>query len=182
MQGILTRALDTRRGLRCSYATVQGSDFWGGHLMRTGSPNGATASVNRIATIRLTKRTLLLLRRRTVPTPTWEIGAKWQYRTGNPYTPVLGANLRADPRNGEPIYIPIYGATNSARFPPYHRLDVKLSKAFRFESWEMRLFLELLNIYNRKNLLDFNYTEDYSDKDEIYQFPILPYLGVTTEF
>ena len=116
------------------------------------------------------------------PTPMWEIGAKWQYRTGNPYTPVLGANLRADPRNGEPIYIPIYGATNSARFPPYHRLDVKLSKAFRFESWEMRLFLELLNIYNRKNLLDFNYTEDYSDKDEIYQFPILPYLGVTTEF
>ena len=116
------------------------------------------------------------------PAATWEVGAKWQYRTGNPYTPVLDANLGTDPRNGEPIYFPVYAEINSARFPPYHRLDVKFSKAFRFESWEIGFFLELLNIYNRKNLLDFNYSEDYSEKDEIYQFPILPYLGVTTEF
>ena len=33
-------------------------------------------------------------------TPTWEIGAKWQYRTGNPYTPVEDATIRFDPRNG----------------------------------------------------------------------------------
>ncbi len=116
------------------------------------------------------------------PASTWEVGAKWQYRTGNPYTPILDANLGTDPRNGEPIYFPLYAEINSARFPPYHRLDVKFSKAFRFDSWEIGFFIELLNVYNRKNLLDFNYSEDYSEKDEIYQFPILPYLGVTTEF
>ena len=117
-------------------------------------------------------------------TPTWEIGLKWQYRTGNPYTPVLGATESTDPRNGASIYLPIYAETNSGRLPPYHRLDVKLSKAFRFKSWEMSLFLELLNAYNRKNLLDYSYSEDYDpDKtDEIYQFPIIPYLGITTEF
>ena len=115
-------------------------------------------------------------------TPTWEIGVKWQYRTGNPYTPVEGATLDTDPRNGESIYIPEYAETNSGRLPPYHRLDVKLSKAFRFDSWEMSLFLELLNAYNRKNLLDFSYNDDYTEKDEIYQFPIIPYLGITTEF
>ena len=117
-------------------------------------------------------------------TPTWEIGLKWQYRTGNPYTPVLGATEDTDPRNGESIYLPIYAETNSDRLPPYHRLDVKLSKAFRFKSWEMSFFLELLNAYNRKNLLDYSYSEDYDpDKtDEIYQFPIIPYLGITTEF
>lgn len=115
-------------------------------------------------------------------TPTWEIGLKWQYRTGNPYTPVAGATEATDPRNGEPIYLPIYAATNSDRLPPYHRLDVKLSKAFQFSRWEMSLFLELLNAYNRKNLLDFSYNDDYTEKDEIYQFPIIPYLGITTEF
>ena len=115
-------------------------------------------------------------------TPTWEIGVKWQYRTGNPYTPVEGATLDTDPRNGESIYIPEYAETNSARLPPYHRLDMKLSKAFRFNRWEMSLFLELLNAYNRKNLLDFSYSDDYTEKDEIYQFPIIPYLGITTEF
>ena len=115
------------------------------------------------------------------PTPTWEIGAKWQYRTGNPYTPVLGANLQLDPRNGESIYVPDYAATNSARLPAYHRLDAKISKAFRFDHWQMRVFLELLNVYNRKNLLDFSYSEDYTEKDDIYQFPIIPYLGITAE-
>ncbi len=115
-------------------------------------------------------------------TPTWEIGIKWQYRTGNPYTPVEGATQKTDPRNDELIYVPNYAEINSARLPPYHRLDVKLSKAFRFNSWEMSLFLELLNAYNRKNLLDFSYNDDYTEKDEIYQFPIIPYLGITTEF
>ena len=115
-------------------------------------------------------------------TPTWEIGVKWQYRTGNPYTPVRGATLDTDPRNGELIYIPNYAETNSGRLPSYHRLDMKVSKAFRFNSWEMSLFLELLNAYNRKNLLDFSYSDDYTEKDEIYQFPIIPYLGITTEF
>ena len=115
------------------------------------------------------------------PTPTWEIGAKWQYRTGNPYTPVLGATPELDPRNGESIYVPVYAETNSARFPAYHRLDVKISRAFRFDKWRMRVFLELLNAYNRKNLLDFNYNDDYTEKEDIYQFPIIPYLGITVE-
>ena len=115
------------------------------------------------------------------PTSTWEIGAKWQYRTGNPYTPVLGADLKIDPRNGGSIYVPIYAETNSARLPAYHRLDAKISKAFRFDNWQMSVFLELLNVYNRKNLLDFNYSDDYSEKEDIYQFPIIPYMGITVE-
>ena len=115
------------------------------------------------------------------PTPTWEIGAKWQYRTGNPYTPVLGADLKSDPRNDEFIYVPIYAETNSARLPAYHRLDVKISKAFRFDNWQMRVFLEMLNAYNRKNLLDFSYNDDFTEKEDVYQFPIIPYLGITVE-
>lgn len=116
-------------------------------------------------------------------TPTWEFGAKWQYRSGNPYTPVEGANRVPDPRlNGRWIYIPIYGETNSERLPPYHRLDLRVSKVFRFNSWGFGIFLELLNAYNRKNLLDYQYEEDYSDKNAINQLPIIPYLGITAEF
>lgn len=116
-------------------------------------------------------------------TPTWEFGAKWQYRTGNPYTPVESAERVPDPRsNGRWIYLPIYGETNSERLPSYHRLDLRVSKVFRFNSWGFGIFLELLNAYNRKNLLDYQYEEDYSDKNEIYQFPFIPYLGITTEF
>ncbi len=116
-------------------------------------------------------------------TPTWEFGAKWQYRTGNPYTPVESAKRVPDPRlNGKWIYLPEYGETNSARLPPYHRLDLRVSKSFRFNSWGFGIFLELLNAYNRKNLLDYQYEEDYSDKNAINQLPIIPYLGITAEF
>ena len=115
-------------------------------------------------------------------TPTWEFGAKWQYRTGNPYTPVEDARIQFDPRNGKPIYIPIYAETNSDRLPAYHRLDLRVSKIFQFSNWKLGIFLELLNTYNRKNLLDYNYSDDYKTRDDINQLPILPYLGITAEF
>lgn len=122
-------------------------------------------------------------------TPTWEFGAKWQYRTGNPYTPREGATLQIDPRNGNFIYIPIYAETNSGRLPPYHRLDLRISKTFQFGNWKLGTFLELLNTYNRANLLDFNYPEDCQTaedcrerRNDINQLPIIPYLGITVEF
>ena len=115
-------------------------------------------------------------------TPTWEIGAKWQYRTGNPYTPVEGATLLFDPRNGEPIYVPIYAETNSDRLPPYHRLDLRVSKTFQFRGWKLGTFLELLNAYNRQNLLDYRYSENYTKREDVNQLPIIPYLGITAAF
>ena len=124
-------------------------------------------------------------------TPTWEIGAKWQYRTGNPYTPVENATKVPDPREtGRPIYIPTYAETYSDRLPPYHRLDLRVSKTFQFTGWKLGIFLELLNAYNRENLLDYRYT--YTDdlesggvnieREDANQLPILPYLGITAEF
>ena len=122
-------------------------------------------------------------------TPTWEFGAKWQYRTGNPYTPREGTNIGIDPRNGDPIFIPIFAETNSGRLPPYHRLDLRVSKTFQFGNWKLGTFLELLNAYNRANLLDFNYPEDCRTpedcrerRNDINQLPIIPYLGITAEF
>lgn len=122
-------------------------------------------------------------------TPTLEFGAKWQYRSGNPYTPREGAASQFDPRNGNPIFVPIYGETNSDRLPPYHRLDLRVSKTFQFGNWKLGTFLELLNAYNRANLLDFNYPEDCRTpedcrerRNDINQLPIIPYLGITAEF
>ena len=115
-------------------------------------------------------------------TPTWEFGAKWQYRTGNPYTPVEETNIQFDPRNGRPIYIPIYAETNSDRLPAYHRLDLRVSKIFQFSGWKLGIFIELLNTYNRKNLLNYRYSDDYKTREDVNQLPILPYLGITAEF
>ena len=116
-------------------------------------------------------------------TPSWELGAKWQYRSGNPYTPILYAERRDDPRNnGQSLFFPIYAETNSGRLPPYHRLDIRVSYTLQLEDWKLGVYLELLNAYNRQNLLDYNYNEDYSEREDIYQLPLIPYIGLTAEF
>ncbi|MBI1930365.1 TonB-dependent receptor [Candidatus Poribacteria bacterium] len=115
-------------------------------------------------------------------TRTWEIGAKWQYSTGNPYTPVIGTTLVPNPVTGRLVYVPIYGETNSARVSPFHRLDIRINKSFIHDRWQMGIFLELLNAYNRKNVLTFDYNDDYTEKEVVHQLPLIPYLGVTAEF
>ena len=117
-------------------------------------------------------------------TSTWEIGAKWQYRTGNPYTPVIGAEIVTHPLTGLPHYVPIYdeSETNSERVPPFHRLDLRISKSFIYQRWRWGIFLELLNAYNRKNVLDVDYNRNYTQERNVYQLPLIPYLGLTVAF
>ena len=116
-------------------------------------------------------------------TPTWEIGAKWQYRTGNPYTPVIGADIVPHPDTGLPRYVPIYDENiNSARVPPFHRLDLRISKSFIYQRWRWGIFLELLNAYNRKNVLDVDYNRNYTEERNVHQLPLLLYPGLTVEF
>lgn len=116
-------------------------------------------------------------------TPTWEIGAKWQYRTGNPYTPVIDREIVRHPDTGRPRYNPIYDENiNSARIPPFHRLDLRISKSFIYQRWRWGIFLELLNAYNRKNVLDVDYNRDYTEERNVHQLPVIPYVGLTVEF
>ena len=134
-------------------------------------------------------------------TPALEIGAKWRYSTGNPYTPTIGFTRREekiqDPKYGEGTAIsaiPVLGEVNSLRVPPYHRLDIRVKKTFIFNRWQMGVFLELMNVYNRKNIFDFSHpsiipssSEGYVGESEIekeanHQLPFIPYLGITMDF
>ncbi|HAP36513.1 MAG TPA: hypothetical protein DCQ28_11440, partial [Bacteroidetes bacterium] len=48
----------------------------------------------------------------------WQIGAKFQFASGNPYTPVAGVVKKGS------IFYLVDGAVNSARYPDYHKIDV----------------------------------------------------------
>ena len=63
-----------RKGLKCSYAIAPGNGFWAGALTPTDAPNGVTALMNRIGTIRLTKRTSLRLQPHTARQPRGRLG------------------------------------------------------------------------------------------------------------
>lgn len=116
------------------------------------------------------------------PNPNWELGAKWQYLTGMPFTPITGGypTYRSDGSFRD--YKPIYGAFNSERYPPFHRLDVRLARTFALGGNELQVYLEVLNAYNRKNALRPSYTEDYSERTWVYQLPLVPFLGARVHF
>jgi hypothetical protein len=81
----------------------------------------------------------------------WRIGAQFHYATGSPYTPVIGA-VEED---GE--WRPVRAARNSARFPDYHVLDVRIDRTFHFKDWTLTAYLDLWNAYGRGNVTWYGY-------------------------
>ncbi len=110
--------------------------------------------------------------------PTWEIGARFRYVSGNPTTPVADATYDSD----ADVYVPIYGAHNSDRLDAFHQLDIRVDKHFIFDTWKLTTYLDVQNAYNRMNPEGTNYNYDYSQSKTAGGLPLLPSFGVKGEF
>ncbi|MCY3549534.1 MAG: TonB-dependent receptor [Candidatus Poribacteria bacterium] len=117
--------------------------------------------------------------------PTFEIGGKWQYSSGTTGAHVSEILLIQDPitRGMQPIFTDVQGVAEIplASLPSYHRLDLRVSKTWDRKGWQIGGFLEILNVYNRKNTIKF-YNPAGDDVQEAPQLPIIPYGGLTIEF
>jgi hypothetical protein len=133
-----------------------------------------------------------------------ELGANFQYGSGFPYTPPVGFRpIVVMNRDSAGVAHPgigtnIFGETlfsidrggvaniNSARLPAYHRLDVR--GTFYTDWWglDWALYLDVINIYNHKNILSRSYSVDKETATlkmrEVSMLPILPTLGVSVKF
>ncbi|MCX6132315.1 MAG: TonB-dependent receptor [Ignavibacteriales bacterium] len=109
----------------------------------------------------------------------WQLGAKFQYASGNPFTPVVAVVQKNN------TYYAVDGGYNSARFPAYHKLDVRIDKKVVFGSWTLTAYLDLWNVYNRQNVLDYSYKVDARGiitETPRYDFGILPIVGLSVQF
>ena len=129
-------------------------------------------------------------------TPKFEIGAKWQYLNGTSEVPISSVILIQDPltRGLNPLLAEVDEAV-TAELTPYHKLDLRVSYKFDFMGLRVGGFLDILNVYNRKNTVKFVFTPDEPlevqgeeieiEEPEIFeaqQFPRIPYFGLTVEF
>ncbi len=81
----------------------------------------------------------------------WDVGAKWRFVGGAPYTPydvekssnVLAWNVQAM------AYLD-YSRFNSLRLSNFHQLDIRVDKQFYFSKWSLLFYLDIQNIYNFK--------------------------------
>ncbi len=133
------------------------------------------------------------------PARAWELGVQWQYHSGNPYTPVVGVERVLHPVLRHTRFAPVYASTNSGRLPPFHRLDIRLSKSIAFRHWQLSVFFAVFNVYSHKNVLGYFYEfgryhgfgrrsvnnpelKILNEPETLLQMPRIPYLGITAEF
>ncbi|MFN5910716.1 MAG: TonB-dependent receptor plug domain-containing protein [Bacteroidota bacterium] len=117
-----------------------------------------------------------------------ELNIRWNLGSGLPFTPTAGFyqgeqftdGVTTDVTTSNPDNIStLLGTFNSQRLPAYHRLDITVKKQFKFKNEDiLELTGSITNVYNRNNIFYVNRVTS----EIIYQFPILPSLGVSYKF
>ncbi|MEI7661782.1 MAG: TonB-dependent receptor [Bacteroidota bacterium] len=131
----------------------------------------------------------------------WEIGAKWRYAGGQPYTPWdmdKSSQVTAWDAQGKG-YIN-YSAFNTLRLRSFNQLDIRVDKGFYFKNWSLMFYLDVQNVLNFKaeqqdilvNTLADGSVEKYRDQQGIMRYKlrsipnkagtVLPAIGIMVEF
>ncbi|MDP5171861.1 MAG: TonB-dependent receptor [Bacteroidia bacterium] len=78
----------------------------------------------------------------------WELGAKWRFTTGSPFTPndQLRSSLRSN-WDVSGLAVPDFNLLNTQRLNDFHQLDLRIDKKWFFRNWSFNLFLDVQNVY-----------------------------------
>lgn len=107
-----------------------------------------------------------------------QLSTRFRYRTGRPTTPVTGAVFVSNTDG----YAPTFGATNTARLPSFHQLDLRLDKRWLFDRWSFTGYLDVQNVYNRNNATDLTYSYNYQQSDKVKGLPLIAIVGFKAEY
>jgi len=82
----------------------------------------------------------------------WDVGIKWRFVGGSPYTPIdeyRSSFVTAWNAKGRP-YLD-YSRFNEKRLSPFHQLDLRVDKQYYFDKWSLMFYLDIQNLYNFKS-------------------------------
>lgn len=110
------------------------------------------------------------------------LNLSWRFHTGNPYTDSWYERV-----NGE--WAKRYGKPYARRLPSYHSLDLRFSREFKFRRWQLSLYLQVMNLYNRQNVHEYSWSKVEGSSGQIryerveeHYLPILPTFGIRVNF
>ena len=107
----------------------------------------------------------------------WRFATVFRYASGRPYTPYdTVASVYA--RTG----LMDFSAFNSATFPPYHRLDMRIDRTFTVGGTRLTMYGEIDNVYDRDNLYVYEWNRASRQTRPVYQWGRLPVAGFRWEF
>ncbi len=125
------------------------------------------------------------------PKRNWELGVRWNFGSGFPFTltqgfynnTTFGDGVNTDVLGGnstsQDLGIIYADKRNGGRLPYYHRMDISLKRVFKFsKTSNLELTASATNVYNRPNIFYF----DRVRYTRVNQLPILPSLSATFQF
>lgn len=87
----------------------------------------------------------------------WEIGARWLFAGGSPYTPFnVQETVRIENWDVRPYGVPDYNQLNDRRISAYHQLDIRIDKKYFFKKWSLNIYLDVQNVYNYQTQFEDN--------------------------
>lgn len=102
----------------------------------------------------------------------FRIGGRFRVSSGSPYTPYAGVVEDG----GAPRPLP--GNRNSARFPAFHQLDLRLDHVWLRKRTSWTAYIDVQNVYNHTNTEALVYTADFRSVVGGFGLPVFPSLGV----
>lgn len=106
----------------------------------------------------------------------WQYSARWLMAGGRPYTPfdlAVSTALNSGVFDLQRI--------NGERLPTYHSLNFRIDRRFNFQQSNLLIYLDVWNVYNRKNIAAYYWNETENRRDRWDQWSILPVFGLEWE-
>jgi hypothetical protein len=113
----------------------------------------------------------------------WSAALQWVFRTGFPDTGPVGWHQEVieDPAKGIRYFRWVPVQAEGLRYPAYHRLDAGIEKSFRLRRVELTCYFEVFNVYARRNVLWYSYTNGEREPYVLMPVP-LPSIGIRGRF
>lgn len=107
------------------------------------------------------------------------VDTQCKYAGGFPWTPIQKDAY------GNPLYDEhdeiLEGEINSQRYPHYSRWDVRLNWEKKYTNSRLRIYVEVTNVLNRKNVYKYYWTNDHRTRLASYMLPRMPFFGIIWE-
>ena len=78
----------------------------------------------------------------------WEVGARWRFTGGSPYTPAdVETSALIPVWNVNRSGIADFTQLNTQRLKPAHFLDIRVDKKWFFKKWALNVYIDIQNVY-----------------------------------
>lgn len=107
----------------------------------------------------------------------WHLSARFRYVTGGGLPQTVSRWYDADGDMYQRDF-----STTLRRAPAFHQLDIRIDKRWVFDEWELEAYVDVQNVYDRRNTEVYAPTFDFKNEVAIPSLPIFPILGVKGVF